>query len=198
MDQSNKADNANNQNDLTYRWSIGHYVLVSLLILMAVIVVLIVASRWLNTSISDRVQFVTANLLNALIFAAIVAQVVIYRNQRDIMQRQADSFDIVERAYVGIKEMLVEQMEVGKPLIVMIVFQNGGRTPAWDVKCTANLILYPPRRYKPSELSLKGAFFLPAGFDKQRPVVFDFSPTAEDLEKILAGEIQIIVYGKLE
>jgi len=66
------------------------------------------------------------------------------------------------------------------------------------VKCTANLILYPPRRYKPSELSLKGAFFLPAGFDKQRPVVFDFSPTAEDLEKILAGEIQIIVYGKLE
>jgi len=114
MDQSNRADNANNQNDLTYRWSIGHYVLVSLLILMAVIVVLIVASRWLNTSISDRVQFVTANLLNALIFAAIVAQVVIYRNQRDIMQRQADSFDIVERAYVGIKEMLVEQMEVGQ------------------------------------------------------------------------------------
>jgi hypothetical protein len=48
-----------------------------LVVLATAIFVLVIASRWLNTAISDRVQFVTGNLLNALIFAAIVAQVLI-------------------------------------------------------------------------------------------------------------------------
>jgi len=79
-----------NQKHLARRRVIAYtvYILISLVSLAVVVAVLIVASRWLNTNISDRVQFVTANLLNALIFAAIVAQVLIYRKQRDIMREQ--------------------------------------------------------------------------------------------------------------
>ena len=84
--QQNHSD-AGPQPRLT-KGMIARYMLAAVGCLLLVIAGLTIASRWLNTQISDRVGFVTGNLLNALIFAAIVAQVLIYRKQRDIMEGQ--------------------------------------------------------------------------------------------------------------
>lgn len=81
----------------------------------------------------------------------------------------------------------------------VIVFQNGGRTPAWDVRCTANLLLIPAGLMrKPFGLSPMGTFFLPAGFDKQMRLVFEFTPTVEDVENIRSAELIMILYGKVD
>lgn len=54
--------------------------------LLVVVAVLTLIGRRFGTD--DLPQFVTGNLINVLIFTAIVGQVLIYRNQRDIMQQQ--------------------------------------------------------------------------------------------------------------
>lgn len=59
----------------------------SVALLGVVIEALFIASRYL-ASTSDPIQFITGNLVNGLIFVAIVAQVLIYRKQRDIMEQQ--------------------------------------------------------------------------------------------------------------
>jgi len=64
---------------------------VSLLVLAIIVLTLVVASRSLNPQLTDPIQFVTGNLVNALVFIAIVAQVLIYRKQRDIMQQQREA-----------------------------------------------------------------------------------------------------------
>jgi hypothetical protein len=90
-DNKGESDNQEDENALRSFWAVVLYVLGSLAGLAVLITVLTVASYWLNTAISDRVQFVTGNLLNALIFAAIVSQVLIYRKQRDIMKQQQEA-----------------------------------------------------------------------------------------------------------
>ena len=92
--------------------------------LALVIWLLYVISQYLNPAISDPAQFITANLLNALIFAAIVAQVFIYRKQWRVMERQWSV------ALQGIRP-IVEVRAVFQPNGDMnFVLSNIGRIPA--------------------------------------------------------------------
>jgi hypothetical protein len=109
VDQPNRHQNnhsdGHDQPVLTKTGIVG-YVLIAVCCLLLLIAGLIILSRWLNTAISDRVQFVTANLLNALIFSAIVAQVLIYRKQRDIMAQQRLAMqDSLDRTDMVISKM---------------------------------------------------------------------------------------------
>lgn len=73
----------------------------SVTLLGLVVKALFIASQYLASS-SDPIQFITGNLVNVLIFIAIVAQVLIYRKQRDIMEQQwqamRESVKAAERA----------------------------------------------------------------------------------------------------
>jgi hypothetical protein len=73
----------------------------ALILLALVVAALIIASRFLDTATTDPVQFVTGNLLNALIFLAILGQVYIYTKQRDIMERQ---WNVMEGQFEIVKQ----------------------------------------------------------------------------------------------
>lgn len=160
----------------------------------ACIGLLLLALFWPN--MAERAKFFVSTLWIVVTAFAVIAQVHIYRQQWRIMQAQIERFDIVERAYVGIKDILIRDVEAGEPLTITIVFQNGGRTPAWDVQCEAHLICSPYKR-DPVGWSPKGMFFLPAGFEKHMRIVFDFIPDVVQVEKIKRAESVLILYGKL-
>lgn len=81
---------------------------------------LFVASRYLASD-TDPIQFITGNLVNALIFIAIVGQVLIYRKQRDIMEQQwlamRDSLKIsrsqVHQAYKEV-DLMRKSLEIAR------------------------------------------------------------------------------------
>ena len=69
-----------------YRERRWFQIIAAMVLLAIVVLILIFAGKRFGAD--DLPQFVTGNLINVLIFAAIVGQVLIYRNQRDIMQQQ--------------------------------------------------------------------------------------------------------------
>jgi len=92
MDQTENSNNKNSdqENEAALReffW-VSLYVGCAVVFFGLVVGTLVIAGNWLDRRISDPVQFVTVNLLNVLIFVAIVAQVLIYRKQWKIMERQ--------------------------------------------------------------------------------------------------------------
>ncbi len=118
-----------------------------LIVLGLVISALWVASRYLDTLVTDPIQFITANLVNALIFFAIAAQVLIYRKQRDIMKQQwqamrdaiaetreqtgmtVASIIISQSSYVGIADLNLDPSNR-----ILIKIENRGNIPAEGVK----------------------------------------------------------------
>lgn len=139
------------------RWQIGRWATLVVLIVGG----LIAASRYVSGD-TDPIQFVTGNLLNVLIFCAIVAQVLIYRKQRDIMrhqwrsmQSQLSSMDRQERAmrdqvkvmsdalvighaaYVSIHSVESE-MKTGAPIAIRI--ENVGKVPAEEIEIHIDLV----------------------------------------------------------
>lgn len=91
-------------------------------------------SGYLNPALSDPVQFVTGNLLNALIFAAIVVQAVIYSRQWDAMNQGLE----IERAKTNprlrIAEVTAENFEVGKRPVFTVTIANDGLIAATGVR----------------------------------------------------------------
>lgn len=109
---------------------------------------LLVASIWWP-NLTERTKFFTGNLLNLVIGLAVIAQVLIYRKQRDIMQNQwiamrksiaqakaqtkilDRSFRASTRAYIFINEATLEDpIASGNYPYPKLVLQNSGKTPA--------------------------------------------------------------------
>ncbi|MDX6612484.1 MAG: hypothetical protein QOD75_1670 [Blastocatellia bacterium] len=108
---------------------------------------------------------------------------------------QLDSLITAERAYVGITEM-IPILEIGKRLVVTITCRNGGRTPAWEVGCTASVDIDEKRIVARSDYP-EGAFFLPSGFEKPMEFVFDLVLTDELLIRIEKDTSKIICLGEV-
>lgn len=183
------------------------------------IVALWFSSRLLDKQISDPVQFVTGNLLNALIFGAIVAQVLIYRKQRDIMKQQWDSMEqgvkrtdrvidemqrqleatrIAERAYVGIDTIDLVDLEAGKRPHVSVRFLNAGRTPAWHFQAPAILSLGvdPPQDDQlPRRVESEGEGFMPTGAGTTMKYQFMEEAAERTVARITNGERKIFLWG---
>jgi hypothetical protein len=99
-------------------------------------------------AITDPVQFVTGNLLNTLIFIAIVAQVLIYRKQRDIMEQQWNamreqanltrrSITISNSASVG-----VHSIEYDKQAhVILVKIENIGLVRAYGISMFMEVIV---------------------------------------------------------
>ena len=103
-------------------------VLIGVLILALIITGLIISAWYWKPS--DPIQFVTSNLLNVLIFIAIVGQIVVYLNQWAVMRRATE---LGNRAYVTVKMAHLVVFEANRKASVRLWFINSGNTPAYDV-----------------------------------------------------------------
>lgn len=79
--------------------------------------------------------------INAALLVIIAFQTKIYWQQRQIMQSQIDQARISERAYLGVAEIGLTDLVVGKVPSITANIQNAGRTPAWKVKAPAKISL---------------------------------------------------------
>jgi hypothetical protein len=114
----------------------------------AFIGLLLTALFWPN--LTERTKFFTGNFLNLLIVFAIIAQIVIYRKQWRVMERQSKLMDesltdtrkiiaqnekfsrINSRAYVFIDiASLDAPIRSGKYPLARITLKNSGRSPAY-------------------------------------------------------------------
>lgn len=87
--------------------------------LAAVVFVLWLISLCLNPAISDPIQFITGNLLNALIFAAIVTQAYIYHGQLRVMS-------VAFEPRLRITSVRAEGFEIGMgPAFIVSIINDG-------------------------------------------------------------------------
>jgi hypothetical protein len=198
---SDKADNSSNANKNSLSSAYARFKLIPIThrvvggALLGVVV--LGALAYFLPYMKERMKFFTDAALSWLIFVIVAVQAYIYNKQREVMQKQTDNFEITERAYVGIKDMTLK-MKTGSNLAVVIVCQNGGRTPAWDVNCTARLsidvndVKDPPQLKAPT-----GAFFLPANFKKYLSISFGLILTDQAIKWIEDGAVPVIVVGEI-
>jgi hypothetical protein len=114
--------------------------IVGVILLTFAIGLLLLVSYFLNTKVSDRVVFVTANLLNVLIFGAIMiqagiylVQAGIYKQQRDIMRSQWEATQTAIRPRLRIAKVEVVGLGVGRIPAFIVTLVNEGATDARDV-----------------------------------------------------------------
>jgi hypothetical protein len=127
-----------------------------------VVSLLLTAIFWPN--LTERMKFFTSTLWILVTTFAVIAQVVIYRKQWQIMERQVEIARIAERAYIGIKSTATENFTLGYVPVARITVLNGGRTPAFKLKAPASFVIgteFPSER--PELGNVIGTTFLPAG-----------------------------------
>jgi hypothetical protein len=96
---------------------------------------LLLASIWWP-NLTERTKFFTGNLLNLVIALAVIAQVLIYRKQWEIMQHTVTiterSFRANTRAYIFINDATLESaISSGSYPYPSLVLKNSGTTPAY-------------------------------------------------------------------
>jgi hypothetical protein len=174
----------------------------------AILCLFVVSLYWPN--LSERTKFFTGNLLNLVIGIAVIAQVLIYRKQWQVMERQwqavkeqtkamRDSFYVAERAYLALEDIFF--IEKGTYPRVVITLFNGGRTPAFKIYTEADVTVGT----KPAtgKLSTMGhpygeRAFMPAGTRKQVEAHFPNSPISmTHWNAINAGETTFFIRGAI-
>lgn len=78
-------------------------------------------------NLTERVKFFTGNFLNLVVSLAVIAQVLIYRNQWHIERARIDQ-------RLRIADVRVEDFETGKRPIFIVTIANDGLIDATDVK----------------------------------------------------------------
>jgi hypothetical protein len=125
--------------------SLGYLQGVCIAAIWVFIVLLLVAIFWPN--LSERTKFFTGNFFNLPIAFAVIAQVLIYRKQWQVMERQWEEAKtqaekateqmgfmvLIECPYVGVFGLQIAPIR-NNSLVVNGKFLNAGRTPAWDFK----------------------------------------------------------------
>lgn len=145
-----QTEAAENEKSLREFWTATLWVLGCVAIVLAIIAVWVVVSFALDPKLTDPIQFVGISVLNTLIFTAVIAQVLIYRKQRDIMRDQrrvmdeslAETRNLIEqterfarinsRAYVFIDTATLDApIRTGKYPLAKISLKNSGKSPAF-------------------------------------------------------------------
>lgn len=161
-----------------------------------------------HPGITARVKFFSDSTLNLFIVLAVIAQVLIYRKQWDVMERQwravkeqtkamRDAFYVGERAYLTIYDIaFIEKGE--HPRIIYTLF-NGGRTPAFEIDSESEASLgTEPTTGKLFTLGhpYGEKAFMPAGTKKQMEGTFpNFTVPLVKWQAINAGRIKLFVRG---
>jgi hypothetical protein len=147
--------------------------------------------------ITERAKFITVNALSVFVLVAIAIQALIYKQQREIMEKAADYTKIGERAYIGIRAVSFEGFGgLGKKPRLGIRFLNGGRTPAWNVSVGMKVSIgttFPTE--KPQVVNESN--LLPAGVDQEVWPEIPVIVTREILNDIMEEKVKFFVRGEV-
>jgi hypothetical protein len=121
--------------------------------------ILIAVAIW-KSDLAERVKFGTENGLSLAILIAVIAQVLIYREQWHVMDQQWRAtkeglkdnrlaLEIVERARLGIHSIR-ENFETGR---VVMRIENTGKAPAADIEVFAEGVAHIPESNVPDEIT---------------------------------------------
>lgn len=136
---------------------------------------------------SDPVAFVTGNLLNALILAAIVAQVLIYRKQWHVMER---SFAVGTRAY-----MEVHSIETNDTGLITVKIENIGQIPATNIVVACKLDAFKDKkRYKPYNVRMDYERLSRGNFKIEFNLHLGLSFTQPEIDLILGRWVELPVF----
>jgi len=187
----------------------------------AFIGLLLTALFWPN--LTERTKFFTGNFLNLLIVFAIIAQIVIYRKQWRVMERQSklmheglnetrkiiahnDRFSrINSRAYVFIDTAKLEApISSGKFPCAKIVLKNSGKSPAYSHRVRVEQAFLTGEALEKAQqgimpkmrgLNKKGLGIIGAGHVTTLHLVRDVYKTAEDEELAISGKSIFYIWG---
>jgi len=147
---------------------------------------------------SVKTRFFADVLFSFAALSIIITQAVIYSQQRDAMRQQVEIARIAERAYIGIKEVTLQDFELGKQPCLTVLFLNGGHTPAWKVKAPARLTLSESfSNERPQMYEQEGSSFQPAGIEREVRYHIPITMNAAWLEAINSGAMKIFVNGEV-
>jgi hypothetical protein len=149
------------------------------------------------TEHSAKIKFFTEALFSFAALAVVITQAVIYSQQRDAMRQQIEIAQIAERAYMGIKDVVIVNFKSGEIPYIEVMFLNGGRTPMWNVHPPATLRLgtLPPDKFP--EYPTERGGLMPAGTQRSVKYHFPRTFTDEDVAQVLSGEERIFLFGKV-
>jgi len=157
-----------NQGDwenITVKDAVG---MVSLIVVVFGIGMAYVAHYWVNEH-SASVKFFTEAMFSFLALIVILVQAGIYSQQRTVMKRQADYYEVTERAYIGIRRMQIVGLNEGfEQIAVQVTFRNGGKSPAFKFRPYAEVSVGDvPKPFTWREITpdIKRAF-IPGGEDR--------------------------------
>ena len=193
------------------RGSLGYLQGICIAAIWVFLALLLVAVFWPN--LSERTKFFVGNFFNLLIAFAVIAQVLIYRKQWQVMERQweavreqtknaREAFYIGERAYIHVQDMLMSSI-TANPISIKANLLNAGRTPAWNVHCTTDIVLGPPdhdpppHNQKPSFLKGEGSFIPTGAVQEVRMTFPGFPISATEVKSIEAGILTIFIVGSI-
>ena len=166
----------------------------------ALIFLALVAKFWPN--LPQRMAFFTDNLFNLIIAFAVIAQVVIYRKQWRIMEKQIKLMKMSERAYVVVDAF--QPPKFGEDFITVEgKLFNRGRTPAFNLRRNFQIAIgkgTPPEDWGrfdwDSSPDTSEGILIPANsdinFGKKLSKV-----RKDDISKVLAGELLVVVDGSV-
>lgn len=87
---------------------------------------------------SERIKFFTVNALSVSVLAAIIVQACVYWGQRNLMRvslaENRDIFYKGQRAYIGIKHVIFQNLGADARPTATLILKNAGHTPAWAVE----------------------------------------------------------------
>lgn len=155
-EENETSQNTENANGSKEKVSLGDLRGVFIAGAWVLIGLLLVAKFWPN--LPQRMAFFTGHFFNLLIAFAVIAQVVIYRKQWHVMERQwemakeqtkimGESLVIQSRAYVGVHSIETPNPKV--PNSILIRFENTGIVPADHIKIRLHLYVYVSKKWVP-------------------------------------------------
>lgn len=169
-----------------------------------------VVARWLP-DMKDRMKFFADSSFSWLILVVVAIQAYIYTRQWRVMEKQTetseaqidamrDAFYVGERAYMYLKNIFPQPFEMGKPIIVHIIYANGGRTPAREVHVTTEYhIRSPEYELKPhiqkAEYLKSSGWFVPARGEAPEILTCDEIVTESLIKEFKAGRRVLYVAG---
>jgi len=145
-------------------------------------------------------------------FSVVTAGLALYvlNKQLDSMNRQVESMQIEQRAWVKI-ELTAIQIEESKPLIAQLTVKNVGKTPAQQVN--AALKVQVVKKESRPDLKLNGVLFtffagilnpegtVPASVPMLKHTTDVLNPpilTKDEISELTSGAAYLVVYGKIE
>jgi hypothetical protein len=132
VEKNQTTKNAHDSDSGQGNRNLGHFRGVLIGGAWAFIGLLLVSLFWPN--LSERTKFFTGNLWNLVIAFAVIAQVRINHWQWQIMREQKRIATIGERAYLGIKNVKIDNPIMNNTIVVHALIFNGGRTPALNIQ----------------------------------------------------------------